>query len=122
MRHPLGPDRIIVTIPIQLVSEANSRDHHMAKHRRVKSQRKAVWAMLFNELIREVEKYRVTLTRIAPRLLDTDNRNSSMKAVRDETAKWLGRDDAPSSGIEWVYDQRKGEPRQYAVEIEVEAL
>lgn len=124
MRHPKGPARIIVTIPIRTVSEANRPrgEHWGTKNKRVKSQRKAVWAILFNESIREAEEYRVTITRIAPRALDTDNAVSSCKATRDETAKWLGRDDAPSSGIEWVYSQRKGKPKQYAVEIEVEAL
>lgn len=120
-KHECGPDRLTVRVPIRVKSEANQREHHMVKARRVKGHRRAVWAILYNESVRESQKYRVTFTRIAPRKLDDDNLTSAFKACRDETAKWLGMDDAPGSGIEWCYTQTIGEPKQYAIEIIIEA-
>jgi len=62
----------------------------------------------------------ITLTRIAPRRLDPgDNLNSSMKAVRDGIADALGIDDGDAR-LTWKYAQRKGNPKEYAVEVEVE--
>lgn len=60
----------------------------------------------------------VTLTRVAPRELDTDNLTGGLKAIRDGIADWLGVPDNDPRVI-WRYDQRKGEPKKYAVEVEV---
>ena len=57
----------------------------------------------------------ITLVRCGPRTLDTDNLASSLKAVRDGVADWLGVDDG-SVHIDWVYSQHRGE---YAVLVEV---
>jgi hypothetical protein len=62
----------------------------------------------------------ITLTRIAPRKLDTDNLVSACKGVRDGIADTLGVDDGDER-ITWKYAQRKGKPKQYAVEVEVES-
>lgn len=60
----------------------------------------------------------VTLTRVAPRDLDDDNLIGGLKACRDGVADWLGiADNDPR--VTWLYDQRKGEPKRYAVEVEV---
>lgn len=58
-----------------------------------------------------------TLARIAPRMLDDDNLAGAFKAVRDEVASFFGVDDGPKGPIAWRYEQRKGEPKQYAVQI-----
>ena len=62
----------------------------------------------------------VTLTRIAPRLLDVGDNLSggSLKSLRDGIADWLGVPDNDPR-VTWLYDQRKGEPKKYAVEVEV---
>jgi hypothetical protein len=61
----------------------------------------------------------IRLTRIAPRKLDReDNLNTSMKSVRDGIADWLEIDDR-SDQIQWLYDQRKGEPKDNRLQIEV---
>jgi hypothetical protein len=62
----------------------------------------------------------VTLTRHGKRLLDDDNLAGSFKAIRDEVAAQLGRDDNPKSGISWVYKQDKS--KDYSIEILVEAV
>ncbi|MNL78419.1 hypothetical protein D3C87_2047950 [compost metagenome] len=48
--------------------------------------------------------------------LDRDNLQGSLKAVRDQVAAWLGRDDADGGTIAWEYGQRAGE---WACEIHV---
>lgn len=49
---------------------------------------------------------RVVLTSFRARILDHDNlAGGSAKFLRDAIAKSLGRDDAESSGIQWVYQQ-----------------
>jgi hypothetical protein len=65
----------------------------------------------------------VTLTRIGPRDLDSDNLAGSAKAVRDAVARWLGVDDGPRAPVEWRYAQErpaKGAKR-YAVRITIES-
>ena len=62
----------------------------------------------------------VTLCRIGVRDLDDDNLAHAFKAVRDEIAQWLGCDDGPKSPVDWRYMQRRGKPKQYAVEITIE--
>lgn len=60
----------------------------------------------------------VTLTRIAPREIDSDNCIGGLKATRDGIADWLGVPDNDPR-VQWRYDQRKGQPKEYAVEVEV---
>lgn len=50
----------------------------------------------------------VTLTRTAPRLMDSDNLLGSFKSVRDEIADWLGTDDGPGGPVTWIVVQRTG--------------
>lgn len=79
--------------PIKVVSEANRRDHHFVKSKRVASQRLAVRCFWLDELgpkFRATLPVIVTLTRHAGRTLDTgDNLPGSFKAVRDELAALL---------------------------------
>lgn len=61
-------------------------------------------------------RWLVSLVRVAPRAFDEgDNLPIAFKAIRDEIAKLLGRDDNPKSGIEWVYSQCKGHPKEHAI-------
>lgn len=105
--------RIAFTVPIRTKSAANLREHHMARHRRVKSERGATgrrwpgWA--FGPLLV------VRLTRLSRGRLDDDNLRGALKGVRDEVAAKLRLDDA-SPLVRWEYHQVKGEP---AVRVEV---
>ena len=115
---------MIFFLPIRAQSENNAREHWRVRAKRRAAQRRSVAAICASlegryDATSELE---VTFTRIAPRKLDDDNLAGSMKAMRDAIAKLLGRDDAPGSGIEWRYDQVKGEPREYAVRVEVEVV
>ena len=113
---------ISVVLPIRTVSEANSREHWRAKHARSKSQRGIVKMMLYNhrKSLKGRGEYVVTLTRIAPRKLDGDNLQRSFKAIRDQVAEEIGRDDG-SDCYGWHYAQEQGKPKEYAVRVEVQA-
>ena len=61
----------------------------------------------------------VTLIRVAPRRFDDDNWQAAAKPIRDGVADIFGhRDDLPD--VWWFYDQRRGQPKEYAVQIVVE--
>lgn len=104
-------------VPIRTVSEMNGREHWTVKAKRVKLHRQAAWLCLAGKL--SFLPCTVILTRIAPRTLDGDNLQASLKACRDGVADWLGVDDGDSRVI-WRYAQRPGAPKQYAVEVAVE--
>lgn len=133
------PRELVVTLPrLRLVSEANAREFWADRARRVKEQRTAArsalsratktspvgakrgqlrwdgWGHLGNP-----ESLVVTITRIAPRRLDSDNLARSAKAIRDGVADWLGIDDGDER-IDWRYAQRRGGMGEHAVEIRVE--
>ena len=112
---------IEVFLPIKTLSEANLRTHWAQRARRVRSQRENACLLVRVKLGRppaRASQIRVRLTRIAPRTLDSDNLAAALKAVRDGVADALGMDDGDEC-IEWAYAQRKGEPREYAVLVEI---
>lgn len=106
---------MIVHLPIATVSEANRRDHWRVKAKRAKAQRQMAAALVPRFGLPCV----VTLTRISPRMLDDDNLQSALKAVRDGVADRLGVDDRDPR-VEWRYAQRKGAVK--AVEVVTEGI
>lgn len=116
---------ITVTLPLRTVSEANAHEHWRNRQRRAKGQRSAtrifVGAHLRAAGVHGSVVRAVTLVRIAPRRLDSDNAVGALKHVRDGVADALGvKDNDPR--IEWLYgEQERGKPRQYGVRITVEA-
>jgi hypothetical protein len=115
---------IRVTLPLKIISEANQRGHWSGKARRVAQHRNTARLMMAVEAGRSPVgsvPLQITLTRIAPRVLDDDNLASGFKATRDGVADWLGIDDG-SKLLRWVYAQRRGAPGQYAAEVVVEVL
>jgi hypothetical protein len=109
---------VILTISMRLPSAANLREHWAAKAKRVKQQRQAV-AMFIGGRPKPALPVVVTLVRIAPRALDSDNLQSAFKAPRDEIARWLGvADNDPRVG--WEYAQRRGGVGVYSVVVTVE--
>ena len=66
-------------------------------------------------------KKTILLTRVAPRSLDKgDNLPYSMKWVRDGITAGMGEPDDNADHLEWVYFQRKGKPKEYGVEVQIE--
>jgi hypothetical protein len=104
---------------LKLVSEANASEHWRVKAKRVAQQKLVVTGTL-NRIQRPTLPVHVEITRIAPRMLDSDNLQGAAKAVRDAIARWLCVDDADwkaTSRVTWEVRQETGGVRQYAVRI-----
>lgn len=111
---------LTVTIPgLRLVSEANAHEHWRKRHARVQLQHMVTRARLRDgDATVFVGDLVVTIARLAPRSLDSDNAVGSAKHVRDAVAKWLGRNDNMAGGVDWRVEQRKS--KTYGVEIRIE--
>ncbi len=109
-----------VLVPIRIESVMNLREHWHQRARRAREHKTATWYSLRAAKAPHTLPCTVTLTRIAPRLLDGDNLQAGLKACRDGVALWLQKDDA-HPGITWRYAQRAGKPKEYAAEVVIEA-
>lgn len=114
-------------IPTSLPSTANLREHWRARAARAKTHRLQArlltqqnYAPLAVSLSFPSSQITVTLTRVSPRQLDSDNLASACKGTRDGIADALGLDDGDSR-LTWQYQQQKGKPPRVRVEIEVRA-
>lgn len=112
-------------LPIRTASEANSSEHWNKKAKRHKLQKRWIKAAFHRERPQIALPALVVLTRLAPRALDCqDNLPCSMKYIVDAIAEELtgnyvpGRADGDKR-ITWEYHQEKGEPKEYAVKIEI---
>lgn len=106
---------IELELPLRIESVANLREHWAVKAKRAKLHRHTACALVpFHPL-----PCVVTLTRIAPRMLDDDNLRSGLKATRDGVADRLGVDDRDPR-VTWRYGQRPGKVKQYAVLVRIE--
>jgi predicted Fe-S protein YdhL (DUF1289 family) len=109
------------TVPVRVVSEANLREFWAVRKKRWDAQAVAISLML--PCTTPPLPVVVTMTRIGPRNLDTDNLAGGCKRVRDTIARWLGVDDGPESPVEWRYAQErpaKGAAK-YAVRVRIES-
>lgn len=111
---------------LTLVSSANASQHWATKSKRNKKQCLAVKYFL-NQVMLPMLPVKITLTRISPRKLDSDNLAYAFKAIRDFIAKQyfpdskLGMaDDYPC--FEWHYAHCKDEVREYAIRIQIEEI
>jgi hypothetical protein len=111
---------ITVRIPVKLVSEANARDGWRAKARRAKAQRAAAKLFLGLDIEGPPPPYVITITRIGPRKLDTDNLAGCAKGLRDGVADWLRIDDGDPR-LTWHYEQRSEGAGKYAAEVVITA-
>jgi hypothetical protein len=113
-------------LAIRTKSEMNTRDGWKARWARSKPAKErarvATLAYLPHSLIRRQGQLLVTLTRLAPRLLDDDNLRSALKSVRDGVAKAIGVDDGPGGRITWGYQQDKAPWQCYGVRIQIEEV
>ena len=106
--------KVTVWLPIRTVSEMNARENWRTRAKRAKMQRgmaRCMCARYGAVLLRAIR-----LVRVSPRELDDDNLRASFKHIRDGVADAFGVDDRH---LLWEYDQEKGEPKQYAVRIEL---
>lgn len=112
-------------LPIKTASEGNSSEHWTKKAKRHKVQKFLIKQAYHRDRPAIYLPCTVVFTRIAPRALDChDNLRMSLKWVADAVAECLipgkaaGRAD-DSKEITWEYRQEKGQPREYAVRIEI---
>lgn len=117
-----------LTLPLKTINPLNVREHHMARARRVKHERRRVDAALLagpgwrvqhhlRGRLQAGTKLVVTLERRSRGLLDSgDNLPASMKGCRDQIAEWLGVDDRDER-VRWAYDQARA--RAFEVHITI---
>jgi len=128
---PWNDASIRVTLPIRTISENNAREHWASRAKRRKGQREVVHLVLPMHMrtCKPVAPFAITLVRIAPRRLDSDNLQGALKAVRDQVAEELGINDGDPAH-EWRYEQRHYDKNRrelglqvggYGVEVRVES-
>lgn len=115
--------RLEALLPLHIHSEGNSTDHWRLKHARHKKQRQWVHHALRGHGLALPAS--VTMTRLAPRTLDSDNLIFGLKWLRDAVAAELCYDYRPgladsSPLIAWNYAQAKS-PR-YGVLLIISSL
>lgn len=113
-------DPIEVTIPLHLVSGMNVREHWAVRKKRAEAHRGITKLRLRTAVSQLTPPVIVTITRIAPRALDSDNLQASAKHVRDGIADAFELDDR-SPLLAWNYAQERGAPKYYGVRIRLEA-
>jgi len=112
---------ISLTIPgLRLVSEANAHEHWRHRAKRAEAQRAATLLLARTALARGRPQLPlvVTITRLGPGKLDSDNLTGSAKHVRDGVAQALGIDDGDDR-VTWVVGWRKA--KGYGVEVTIAA-
>lgn len=113
-------------IPMKTVSETNLTEHWTIKRKRHQLQKLAIFTEWNRSgLISIPLPCKIILTRIAPRSLDYDNLvGGAMKHIRDAISdiiipnKRAGFADS-SPFLSFEYEQRKGLPKEYAIQIQV---
>jgi hypothetical protein len=130
--RPRPGEPFTLVVPVHTASEANARGHWGKKYRRTSSVREAV-ALCWGAYEARLPVV-VTITRIAPHVLDGDNLvGGATKAARDQVAvelglpikkrgetRWAHVADDRDERVEWRVEQRRGDDREYAIEIRVE--
>ena len=110
-----------VLLPIQTVGGLNAREHHMAKARRVKAERRCAALLTQRAAAKIAPPVVVTMTRLSSGELDDDNLQGACKAIRDGIADAYGIDDRDKR-IKWQYAQAKCKRGQFGVIVRIEAL
>jgi hypothetical protein len=111
----------VIVIEVKTVSEANraSHEHWRARQKRARLQRGVSALVCRAAQLKPELPCTLRLTRVSPSSgLDSDNLPTSCKHVRDGIADALGINDRDPR-VTWTYAQRRGEPKRYAVEVEV---
>ena len=120
----------VIKIPaIRIVSESNVREHWTKRNRRANGskskknpsvgQRPLVRMMLNLNAKKPRLPCTIKLVRIAPRKLDQGNIAAALKHVQDGCADWIGIDDRRDELVKYEYLQDTGEPKEYALRIEI---
>lgn len=111
------------SIPIRLVSEANSNEHWHKKAKRHAIQKMLVKSWMNQQKLPPLPCI-VKLTRAAPRKLDSDNLQSAFKYIRDAIGEYLTDEEQAGRGdddprITWEYYQKKTTKKESHIEISI---
>lgn len=107
-------------VPIRIESVDNLREHWSARAKRAREQRQSVWYAMKAAKMPYKLPCTITLTRIAPRQLDShDNLRSGCKASVDAIADWLDLASDADPKVTWQYAQERGKPKEYALKVEI---
>lgn len=100
-----------IVVPLRTTTGQNVREHWAVRSKRVAFERDRTGLALRYSgppPTRAGLPMLCTLTRIGPRLCDSDNLQGGLKAVRDEVGAWLGTGDAHDGPVTWDYKQERG--------------
>lgn len=112
---------LVIVLPIKAVNWANERAHWTRRARVTRQQRHAAHFKLKTAAAKPpAPPVVITLTRYGRRPMDTDGLSSSLKAVRDGVADWLGIDDGDAR-LTWRYHQLVDARGPYQVSIQIQA-
>lgn len=114
------PARLECRLELRTVSGLNVREHWAVRKERVASERAMVAMALRGKTLPDLP-VRISLVRVGPRELDSDNLQAALKGVRDEIAKTYGVNDR-SKLYSWEYTQRRGDKKEWAVEVRIEQV
>ena len=106
-------------LPIKTSNPTNGSHGHWSKQARIRKAQRAETRLHLRNLIAVQFPVVIELTRIAPRELDDDNLRPALKSIRDGVTDALGLTDDRDKRLTWEYGQRKGKPRQYAVDVKI---
>ena len=97
--------KLIISAPVKVVSEANSREHWSKRNARKRQQQLVTMAHLRSYMDWPKDRVRtVELVRFGMRKLDSDNLAGAYKVVRDAIATCLGVDDGDER-VQYRYSQ-----------------
>ena len=112
-----APSAVTVRLAgMRLASTLNAREHWGDRRRRERAQLRQLLDALGGVPLPAGPPWRVTVVRVGPRKLDSDNLTASAKHLRDALARWLGVDDGDEGRVRFEVEQARG---PYAVRVEV---
>lgn len=118
-----------IQISMEVISEANKREHWAVAHTRHRRQKESITYHLMMHNIARKLPVAITMTRCSPRLLDDDNLVTAFKYVRDAISEYLiydveskkriapGRADSDPR-LQWTYSQEKCHQKGVKVSFE----
>jgi hypothetical protein len=113
---------IVIELPLKTVAGLNARESWQKRAARVRNERAVAKLFTASYLRKHFGDIRaswiVTMTRLSPGTLDSDNLVGSQKHVRDGIADALGLPDNDPR-IEWRYAQERCKRGSYGVRIEI---
>jgi len=109
--------QFVAVVPLKLERSGNTREHWRKTHKRTQEHKMLTTSCLRLQIApgRFMSlPVQVTMIRLGPRRMDSDNVVSTFKDVQDAVADWLGVGDGDLR-VDWVYKQARS--TQYGVVI-----